>query len=952
MKPKSGKSHILFMMLWMALLLTPSWGADDPGMVFTEIMYHPPDDGEKLEYIEIQNLASDRRDLSRWQIQGGIQYQFPEGTVIPGHGFLVICRDVETFRRVYECEASFIGGFKGRLNNSGEMIILSTPDGAPVDSVFYSDQSPWPMAPDGYGSSLERISVKDPACSPYNWRSSETSWDVIKPSGTPGLPSKNSTRFLPPIISDIKWTPESPKIGESIHVEANVSFREKLQSVELLYRICTPGSIGEEMAISMRSASAGDVESVHQGDIPGQGKETLIRFRVRAVVSKDEMRIEPDPTDLRPYLSCYVVGDTVRTDIPRGFLMHLDDVDFRRGQEKRKTRIWSREQAYRHALGVCSSDGVDLEGTWMLLCFTEDLSPDIYDKAMNLFAEMFARREKALDQIIQARYPEVALKSFADSINDIKSEFKMNMESSLSVDLCRRLEQAYLESRTRETVNRREPRYIKDKRSLLDLEAMWFYFTVICRKEQSQIDEMKALFKKAEMSRSEIFRELRTKENICEDWWRAAERGLDLERSVMRSVNAALTEEQAKGSMKWLADHAQYDGTSIPARQDSRARGDCAFIFIERGEMAAAVYDYIDAIPRGGGYKIKFHRDKPLKIRMNNFSEDEGYITTANLIIDANPGGAIFEPISFELYRRANIPAPLSLNIRSTVDSENIGYGYLVEQPNTGFLIRNGWRRGGNLYKSTWNPYDVGHRYEKKTNLHENQDDILNLVQRLEISDAKTLWKMMSDEFDPDEIARYYAVNFCLSHWDGYFNNYFMYNEPGEEGRWHLIPWDPDRTWGIFGLRNVAGRFADMPMSFGGKGDLPPGFAALPYWGEKVFRGPGVPAWWRPPGDISGPLLANDEFRKLVIEYLRDMLKSEFSEGTLQPLLASREALMNEEALEYSLKSGRDPDYDLKVIKNQFQALRQYIMDRRTYLEKHLEMETVRLRTEMGESAE
>jgi hypothetical protein len=34
---------------------------------------------------------------------------------------------------------------------------------------------------------------------------------------------------------------------------------------------------------------------------------------------------------------------------------------------------------------------------------------------------------------------------------------------------------------------------------------------------------------------------------------------------------------------------------------------------------------------------------------------------------------------------------------------------------------------------------------------------------------------VIQDNFNVNQVATYFAVNMVLSHWDGYFNNYFTY---------------------------------------------------------------------------------------------------------------------------------------------------------------------------------
>ena len=62
----------------------------DTVVVFNEIMYHPATQEAQLEWLELHNQLAVKVDISEWSIQGGIDYAFPEGTIIPAEGYLVV----------------------------------------------------------------------------------------------------------------------------------------------------------------------------------------------------------------------------------------------------------------------------------------------------------------------------------------------------------------------------------------------------------------------------------------------------------------------------------------------------------------------------------------------------------------------------------------------------------------------------------------------------------------------------------------------------------------------------------------------------------------------------------------------------------------------------------------------------------------------------------------------
>src|SRR4051812_31671621 len=62
----------------------------DPAVVFNEIMYHPYTNEANLEWVELYNQMAVDMDISGWALDNGIQYKFPEGTVVNGRGYLVV----------------------------------------------------------------------------------------------------------------------------------------------------------------------------------------------------------------------------------------------------------------------------------------------------------------------------------------------------------------------------------------------------------------------------------------------------------------------------------------------------------------------------------------------------------------------------------------------------------------------------------------------------------------------------------------------------------------------------------------------------------------------------------------------------------------------------------------------------------------------------------------------
>jgi hypothetical protein len=95
----------------------------DATVVFNEIMYNPAGDDAGHEWIELHNQMSVNMDVSGWRIDGAVEYDFPEGTVIPGRGYVVIAADPAALSTAAGI-TNVLGPFTGSLSNGGEELQL------------------------------------------------------------------------------------------------------------------------------------------------------------------------------------------------------------------------------------------------------------------------------------------------------------------------------------------------------------------------------------------------------------------------------------------------------------------------------------------------------------------------------------------------------------------------------------------------------------------------------------------------------------------------------------------------------------------------------------------------------------------------------------------------------------------------------------------------------------
>jgi len=153
------------------------------GLVISEVMYHPADEAEALEFIELYNNRAVFEDLTGYAFTSGVQYQFKPGTIIAAKGYLVVARDPNALQAAYGI-TGVLGPFTGRLSNDGERIELSNGNGGIIISFRYSDGSPWPVSPDGTGHSLNLAKLGGDPQEGSSWSPS------MFIGGTPGGPDE------------------------------------------------------------------------------------------------------------------------------------------------------------------------------------------------------------------------------------------------------------------------------------------------------------------------------------------------------------------------------------------------------------------------------------------------------------------------------------------------------------------------------------------------------------------------------------------------------------------------------------------------------------------------------------------------------------------------------------------------------------------------------------------
>ena len=283
-------------------------------VVISEMMYSLPRetilDAEdtSLEYIEIHNRGLSAIDVTRWQFTKGVDFTFPQ-TSIPAGGMLVVAADTAAFTAAHGNLPNVVGGWVGRLSNSGETIELVDAGGNLVDRVEYFSDGDWAtrtLGPDdqgwrgwiwtaghdGGGKSLELINRNMSNDNGQNWTSS------LVDGGTPGAINSVDATNIAPIISDVAHAPLLPHADETVTVTARMADDSSAAVTATVF--WRANATGNFSAVTMFDDGAHGDGAAGDGQfgatLPAQSDRTVVEFYVRSQDVTGRQRTWPAPT--------------------------------------------------------------------------------------------------------------------------------------------------------------------------------------------------------------------------------------------------------------------------------------------------------------------------------------------------------------------------------------------------------------------------------------------------------------------------------------------------------------------------------------------------------------------------------------------------------------------------------------------------------------------------------
>jgi hypothetical protein len=191
-----------------------------PVVVINEINYNSKFNANSADWVELFNRVPVAVDISGWIVKDeNAKHSFavPENIVLPVNGYYVLCEDTMLFKQLFPKVICRAGNVDYGFGNGGDCIKLYDAYMAIVDSVRYSDSSPWPLQADGQGRSLSLIAPGLLNDLPQNW----SDLYMLTPGDTNMLKSEIPDFLLDPFVgtTSVNWLNQNypnPSTGNTI----------------------------------------------------------------------------------------------------------------------------------------------------------------------------------------------------------------------------------------------------------------------------------------------------------------------------------------------------------------------------------------------------------------------------------------------------------------------------------------------------------------------------------------------------------------------------------------------------------------------------------------------------------------------------------------------------------------------------------------------------------------
>ncbi|MEO8069920.1 MAG: CotH kinase family protein [Acidobacteriota bacterium] len=239
------------------------------------------------------------------------------------------------------------------------------------------------------------------------------------------------------------------------------------------------------------------------------------------------------------------------------------------------------------------------------------------------------------------------------------------------------------------------------------------------------------------------------------------------------------------------------DAASIINRTEQRVR--CTFTF-----DGLALHDV--GVRQSGGVYHPYQpiTNKPsLSIKFDEFVKGQTLFGLDKVVLknELQDMSLVNEHLTYDVFRRAGIAAPMTAHARVTINGIDSGIYLLREPIDKDFLVRNFGDASGNLYEIentrdfVFDPNYPALDDEGKNG--RNRSGLVRFAEAIRATTPATFVADLSPYVDIDRLVTYAAAEAATLHWDGLTyrnNNSYVYARPSD-GKFIFIPYGADQAF-------------------------------------------------------------------------------------------------------------------------------------------------------------
>jgi hypothetical protein len=208
-----------------------------------------------------------------------------------------------------------------------------------------------------------------------------------------------------------------------------------------------------------------------------------------------------------------------------------------------------------------------------------------------------------------------------------------------------------------------------------------------------------------------------------------------------------------------------------------------------------------------------------LKVRFRKGARFRG-LKKLNLLAGWQDRSLLREKLAWDLFREVGHPhCRAEMAAVYTRGNRFHGLFIAIDEPDADFLERNGLDRDGGLWKMNTSFLGAKHtlpgppRFERVLAPEDGSGDqaLHELEIRLNRLEGRELRDFLLASFDVESLIDYQAIQVVISNEDAYTKNTFLHRAP--DGRWTLIPWDLDLSFGQRSLYEDSSHIDTHPLA-------------------------------------------------------------------------------------------------------------------------------------------